>query len=378
MNIARKVFSGCSSLVLSALLISGATTVRADSDSDNTPNYGVRGKRITSDCAIRGGVLVFPQVPPPPTIANPDPCQGHVVALDKSPSSRWSVDISWFDPATQTLYLADRNNGGVDVFDTKNETAVGLAGGFVGIQPVTPSGITPAVANNSGPNGVLVINHGNIHQLWSGDGVNCKFDPAGQTNTVTCTGTSHVLVHKLDDDGVPTTNAPFVSVDVGGKRRADELAYDPDDQLVLIANDDDLDLFVTFIRVSNVAGNITVAGKINLPEADGCGIEQPVYDHASNRFYLAVPCATGHDKGAIYVINPKTKSVENIYDTIGTGVAAGVPCFPHGLALGPRQNLLLGCSGDGATGTQMISIIMKATTGAVLKTFNQAGGSDEV
>jgi hypothetical protein len=394
MNIARKVFSGCSSLVLSALLISGATTARADSDSDNTPNYGVRGKRITSDCAIRGGVLVFPQVPPPPTIANPDPCQGKVVALDKSPSSRWSVDISWFDPATQTLYLADRNNGGVDVFDTKNETAVGLAGGFVGIQPTytppdpfpnpNPLGFAPtAVANNSGPNGILVINRGNIHQLWSGDGVNCQNVLNNSTNpptviNVTCTGTSHVLVHKLDDDGVPTTNAPFVSVDTGGKRRADEMAYDPDDQLVLVANDDDLDLFVTFIRVSNSAGNITVAGKINLPEADGCGIEQPVYDHASNRFYLAVPCATGHDKGAIYVINPKTKSVEKIYDTIGTGVAVGVPCFPHGLALGPRQNLLLGCSGDGAKGTQMISIIMKATTGAVLQTFNQAGGSDEV
>jgi len=93
-----------------------------------------------------------------------------------------------------------------------------------------------------------------------------------------------------------------------------------------------------------------------------------------------LPCLAHreHKSGAIYVINPKTKSVEKIYDTIGTGVAAGVPCFPHGLALGPRQNLLLGCSGDGATGTQMISIIMKATTGAVLKTFNQAGGSDEV
>ena len=93
-----------------------------------------------------------------------------------------------------------------------------------------------------------------------------------------------------------------------------------------------------------------------------------------------LPCLAHrtHTSGAIYVINPKTKSVEKIYDTIGTGVAAGVPCFPHGLTLGPRQNLLLGCSGDGATGTQMISIIMKATTGAVLKTFNQAGGSDEV
>jgi hypothetical protein len=368
MKIVRKISSKCSSLILTVLLVAGATAARADSNSEDGANYGVRGKRITSNCVISGGVLVLPQVPPPPTISGTDPCQGKVLALDQSPSSRWSVDISWFDPATEKLYLADRNNAGVDVFDTKKEIAVGLAGGFVGVQPTSAT-----VANNSGPNGILVINNGSIHQLWSGDGVQCTGAP-----TVTCAGTSKVLVHQLDKNGVPTTNGPFVSVDVGGQRRADELAYDPDDQLILIANDDDLDLFLTFISVSNVAGNIKVVGKISLPEAEGCGIEQPVYDHASNRFYLAVPCTTGHPSGAIYVINPKTKSVQTAYDTIGTGVAAGVPCFPHGLALGPRQNLLLGCSGDGATGTQMISIIMKATNGNVLKTFNQLGGSDEV
>jgi hypothetical protein len=376
MKFMRKLYLGSSTLILSAMLVAGAANAHADSDSDDAANYGVRGNRITSNCVINGGVLVIPQVPPPATISDTDPCQGKVVALDNSPNGRWSVDISWFDPETQKLYLADRNNNGVDVFDTVKETAVGLAGGFVGIQPTSAT-----VANNSGPNGILVVNNGSIHQLWSGDGVQCT-----GTTTVTCTGTSHVLVHKLDNNGIPTTNAPFVSVDVGGKRRADELAYDPDDQLILIANDDDLDLFVTFISVSNVAGNIKVVGKIAILEADGCGIEQPVYDHVSNRFYLAVPCTgplaargrVGNPSGAIYVINPKTKSVERIYDTIGTGVAAGAPCFPHGLTLGPRQNLLLGCSGDGATGTQMISIIMKATTGAVLKTFNQAGGSDEV
>jgi len=41
------------------------------------------------------------------------------------------------------------------------ETAVGLAGGFVGIQPTSAT-----VANNSGPNGILVVNNGSIHQLW--------------------------------------------------------------------------------------------------------------------------------------------------------------------------------------------------------------------
>ena len=352
----------------STMLFTTAPSVRADSDADDATNFGVKGKRITSNCVITGGVLTLPQVPPPATTPNPDPCAGKVTSLQNSPSQRWSVDISWFDPITEKSYLADRNNGGVDVFDAKKETAVGFAGGFVGIQPTSAT-----VANNSGPNGILVVNNGNIHQLWSGDGVHCT-----GTTTVTCTGTSQVLVHQLDKNGIPTTIAPFVSVDVGGKRRADELAYDPDDQLIVIANDDDLDLFLTFISVSNSAANIKVVKKLSLPEADGCGIEQPVYDSKSNRFYLAVPCTSTHVNGAIYVINPKTFAVEKIYDTVGTGVAAGVPCFPHGLALGPRQNLLLGCSGDGATGTQMISIIMKATTGAVLQTFNQLGGSDEV
>ena len=147
MKVTGKLSSGCSSLILSALLVISATTVRADSDSDHTPNFGVRGNRITSNCEIQGGVLgPCRQVPPPATISSNDPCQGKVVALDKSPNSRWSVDISWFDPATEKLYVADRNNGGTDVFDTKMETAVGLAGGSVGLQPVTPAGVTPAVA----------------------------------------------------------------------------------------------------------------------------------------------------------------------------------------------------------------------------------------
>ncbi len=367
MKFARKLFLGSSSLIVSALLVTGVAKVRADSDAADAANFGVKGKRIASNCVVSGGVLVMPQVPPPPTTPANDPCQGKVVALDKSPSSRWSVDISWFDVETQKLYLADRNNSGIDVFDTKKETTVGLAGGFVGIQPTSA-----AVTNNSGPNGVLVVNNGGIHQLWGGDGVQCAGNP------VVCVGTSKVLVFQLDKNGLPITNGPSKAVDTGGLRRADEMAYDPDDQLILVANDDDLDLFVSFISVSNNLANIKVVGKINIPEAKGCGIEQPVYDPGSHRFYLAVPCTSAHTSGAIYVINPATQKVETIYDTIGTGVAAGVPCFPHGLALGPRGNLLLGCSGDGATGTQMISIIMKATTGKVLQTFNQLGGSDEV
>src|SRR5512132_31255 len=121
---------------------------------------------------------------------------------------------------------------------------------------------------------------------------------------------------------------------------------------------------------------------LNLPcPIGGCstgGIEQPVYDHATRKFYLAVPASEGHPNGEIAVIDPNSKEVVDAFDTTGTGSADGVPCFPHGLAVGRRQNLLLGCSGDGATGTQMISIIMKATNGKVLQTFSQLAGADEV
>jgi hypothetical protein len=157
------------------------------------------------------------------------------------------------------------------------------------------------------------------------------------------------------------------------------MAFDPDDHLVLVAWDDDDDLFVAFI---SVGANPTVLGKIQIPEAVGCGIEQPVYDRLLKRFFLAIPCTsetnpdnhndTVHDNGEIAVINPKTNTIETVYAVDGTN------CFPHGLALGPRQNLLLGCSGDAPAGTQMKSIIMRATDGTILQTFTQLGGSDEV
>jgi len=363
-----------------ALIAATAAPVVAD-----PPNYGLRAVRITSLCTAGFPVTPgLPEVPPPNTVSDPN-CPS-VPTLAASPSGRWSVDISWFEPTTQTFYMADRNNFSVDIINTNTDTIIGAADGFVGLQPTyTPpnpltAGFAPvAVANNSGPNGVLTINNGGIHQLWAGDGVHCTqvlslgpVPPAGTVVNVTCTGTSHVVIFTLGPDGLPTSSIPFKSVDTTGLRRADEMAYDPDDQVVLVANDDDLDLFVSFIRVSSIAGNVQVLGKISLPEAAGCGIEQPVYDHFLNRFLLAVPCTTTHTNGEIAVINPVTMTIEKVYGLDGTN------CFPHGLTLGPRENLLLGCSGDAPKGTQMKTIIMKATTGAILQTFTQLGGSDEV
>lgn len=346
MKTQRKVFSRWS-ILLAAVVLTIATSVVADS-----PNYGIRAVRIRSLCtpgfpATPG----LPEVPPPASVADPN-CPS-VTTLAASPSGRWSVDISFFDPSTQKFYMADRNNFSVDIVNANTDTVVGAASAFVGIQPGT---------NTSGPNGVLTTS--NPRQLWAGDG----------------DGT--VKVFALDSNGLPTSASPLKTVNAGGVKRADEMAFDPDDKVVLVAWDDDADLFLKFISVSSISGNINVVGTINIPEALGCGIEQPVYVHSTNRFYLAIPCTSAinnanhntavHAGGEIAVINPLTMAIENVFPLDGTN------CFPHGLTLGPRQNLLVGCSGDAPAGTQMKSIILKATTGAILQTFTQLGGSDEV
>src|SRR5262249_7781220 len=54
-------------------------------------------------------------------------------------------------------------------------------------------------------------------------------------------------------------------------------------------------------------------------------------------------------------------------------------CAPHGLALGPFPNALVGCSGAGLpAGRPMQSLIINIQTGAIVKTITQVGGSDEV
>jgi hypothetical protein len=361
MKTAHKAFSAA---LLASFLLAGAVSAadfheEASASPAEAQDYGQRALRITSSCGdknAQGNQL--PNIPPPASAPDPN-CPG-VLNLVDSPSGRWSVDISWFDPNTEKYYLADRNNGGVDIIDVKTDEVVGFAGGFIGTRCPTPSTVNclPAPpANSAGPNGVLTTT--NPRQLWAGDG----------------DGT--VKVFSLDSDGLPTTM--LTPVNAGGKKRADEMAFDPDDHLVLAAWDDDDDLFVAFISVSSTP---TVMGKIAIPEAATCGIEQPVYHQLLKRFFIAIPCTSTvnaanqnnvvHANGEIAVINPKTMKIETVLGLDGTN------CFPHGLAVGPRQNLLLGCSGDAPAGTQMKSIIMRATDGTILQTFTQLGGSDEV
>src|SRR4029077_17950641 len=303
-----KMISVCAWLVLIVSLTGTVLAVEPD-QKDDFAVYGIRQVRITNPCD--------PAIPSPLTQAAADaiPCKTtQVFIVPPATTSAWSQDISWFNPVTKKYYLADRNNFGIDIIDVTKDQVLGVATGFVGNQPGT---------NTSGPNGVLVTN--NPHQIWAGD------------------GDSTVKVFSLNKSGDTATF--LTSIPTGGTKRADELAYDPDHQLILVANDDDSELFVTFISVSANKSGIQIKGKISFfgPDPKDCpiggcstgGIEQPVYDRGTGLFYLAVAQTTGHPNGEIAVIDPVSMKVVNAFGLLDVN-GNQIPCLPHGLAQGPR------------------------------------------
>ena len=258
-----------------------------------------------------------------------------VISLPNVPPAKgnFSYDIGWVDPGPHRYYLADRTNKGIDTIDTTTNNylktlAAGQFEGFTG-NPDT-----------SGPDGVLLV--AEDQQLWVGD--------------------AHSLVKVVD----VASGSIVATISTGGENRADELAYDPQDHLILIANDADDPPFLTFISTTSRK----VVGQILYRQATG-GLEQPVWNPANDMFYQAVPATKANPGGEIDRIDPKTMKLAAIY--------AVKDCNPAGLTLGPQQHLLMGCSGDPiAAGAHAQVLVMDATDGSIVATITQVGGSDQV
>ncbi len=233
-------------------------------------------------------------------------------------------DISWVDSASAHYYLADRTNGSIDVVDTLTNTMVAQIGGFVG---------ATGKNSTSGPDGVVVTF--STRELWAGD------------------GDSTVKVVDL------TANKIVASISTGGKFRADEMAYDPKDNILMVANNADEPPFGTLISVANR----TVLKKITFTDSTN-GAEQPVYDPATGMFYISVPATNASPGGEIDVVDPVAMAVTAKYGL--------KDCGPNGAALGPGNQLLAGC------GNPHRSVIIDKTNGVVLADFSTVGGSDEV
>ena len=292
-----------------------------------------------------------------------------------------SFDIGFVDPKIGRYFLADRTNVTVDEVKTSTNSIKQLAKGkFVGVQGVAG---TPSATNTSGPNGVITAN--NHTEVWAADGVLCGTpaqNNACTTATTPATQTSRLQVIDLKTGQVTHT------IDNGGQRRADELCEDPNDHVVLLANDDASDLFVTFISTDTY----TILGKMFLDGTDPSarkikatnGIEQCQWSPRTGKFYLNVPEVSGSGSntqpGAVLQIDPTSRMVEKVFSIdfgflppTGTTPATADCLGPQGMAIGPQGEILLGCSNSGKG-----SVIINERNGDLVRNLGGLNGNDEV
>jgi hypothetical protein len=247
---------------------------------------------------------------------------------------------------------------GVVTIDTQTKAATLLAvGQFAGNCPASTTAPLVAVGQ-SGPNGLVIIGQ----EIWVGDAP--IHDPP-------CSGAikTSSSVKVLDFAG----NIKHTIL-TGGQARADELCVDPLTDTVLMANDEPVDNFITFISTKTYK----VVGTIKFDGSDkkgnnilAMGIEQCAFNPRDRKFYLNIP-KTGADAtkpgpGLVLRISAHAPyHVEKVFtiDPVATGCAG-----PQGLAVGPSNEMALGCAGTN-------SLIIDSTNGK-LTTLMGEGGTDE-
>ena len=236
-----------------------------------------------------------------------------------------SSDILWVDQPSGRLFVTDRTNRAIDIFDAVNNVFVTRVTGFVG-----PNG-APGVTNGPGPNGVLVTPD---NMMWVGDG--------------------NSLLRAVDLNLSPPQITQSISVGGPTDGRADELGYDPVERIVMVANNASVPPHVTFVS----ADTYRILGQIQFPDATG--LEQPWWDAQLHRFLFTVPASPPY----VAVVDPRSLKVTKRYRI--PGCTAGM----NGIILGPFQRMLVSACGR--------PYIMNAIDGHVINMITQVGGGDEV
>jgi hypothetical protein len=248
----------------------------------------------------------------------------------------YGFDISWVDNSTQKYYLADRTNNAIDLVDAATDTFLG----FIGKDHYTGSRPCPArpkdLRHCSGPNGVTTDDLGHV---WAGDGM-------GNIIEASASRPGTAILRKI-----PT----------GGRFRVDEVAYDPADRILMASSDGDAPPFLTFISVKDGS----ILGQYKYPAGQE-GMEQPVWNAETGRFYQNVP----GPKNRIDVFDPH--KLPNPVTSFPVECKGGVLDLTlSGLAVGPEGRLMAVCGSVGG-------LPIDPRTGQPLKTIPQVGDADEV
>jgi|RhiMetdeSRZDD1v2_1073273.scaffolds.fasta_scaffold05727_9 hypothetical protein len=272
-------------------------------------------------------------------------------------------DISWVDQKSRTYYLADRSNAVVDIVDTRTNTLLfQLTGGFKGFTGIN---------GTSGPNGVVTGGH-------------CLFVTDAPSRVVS-----------FDTSTFPPTLVNAVTTASGDLNRADELAFDPHDNVILAINNADSPPFGTWVKVNPTtcaltqptapAPGVAASDRILFNGAGGVdatnGAEQPQWDPATQRFFLSIPqIGPNASSGGVVRIKPFAQAVDHTFPISF--------CQPAGLTKGPNNDFLVGCNTvfDTAGGlwsatdpntAAPIQVILNVKTGDV-DTIGGVGVGDEV
>jgi hypothetical protein len=300
----------------------------------------------------------------------------------------FSFDISFVDPQAHALAIATSRvigSGGpfgtvIVVNPDEDVVAAELQASppFVGncTPPPLPRGTF------SGPNGVIIIRTAAQQtEVWAGDGPVFS-TPCNATTPLATPSTVKVIDLNSGATVAVIPTGTGAGTKTPGIRRADELCYNPRSNVVLIANDDQLDNFVTFID----ATTYQVMQRVRFDGTDSNGnnilangIEQCAFNPRDGKFYLAIPATataanpTASNPGVIVVFPAKAPfKVERVIDfskpPLNTSGCAG----SSGMAVGPAGQLGLSCGLIINDGTG------KAAAGSIVANFPASGGADEV
>jgi hypothetical protein len=315
-----------------------------------------------------------------------------------------SFDIGFDDPVLQLYLLADRSNAGLDVVDTSalgntsgNVGRIGVLAGsqFVGLctnhKPIPPAKtvIFPKgdCSGGSGPNGVITVHQKHTNQAWAGEApvlsFTCSNQTIGGTLTTVCVKTvvtpSSVKVVDLKTGGITHTILTGTTGRFAGTKRADELCWDPSDHLVLVANDEAVDNYISFISTDTymVIDQIKLDGSDRTHNAGHVnatnGIEQCQWNPRTGLIYLNIPENNGtglnSKPGAVMVIDPTTRPVK----MVKLFIVDHTKCAGNqGMSIGPVPQILLGCSNSGPG-----SVVIDENDGSLIANLAGRNGVDE-
>lgn len=238
-----------------------------------------------------------------------------------------NVDLMGYNPVTRMMYLADRTNHGIDVIDTHNNVVVGKV----------------QLPSNAVPNGVLVAI--NLQQLVLTDGLQSVY---------------------VWDLRAPQAQPDIYTFPTSMGTVTDGIDYDPVNQTIYVLTDNPPEYLIGI----NLAYK-TVTAQIQLPVS----ADLIKWNSIDGKIYIAAEDADGSDNNAaagVYAYDPASGPSGPV--TLVSKV--GPPCPGHGINIDPISNVaVMGCfGGTGDTGDVAVNL----TTGALLKTFTDVGGTDAI